>query len=59
MLDPPGGLAVLMFHGGGIQQQVFQRPKAEIVFRPWWDFIEEGRAEYLIAVAFFIKTVQN
>ena len=39
-----------MFHSGGIQQQVFQRPKAEQVFRPWWDFIEDCVLSTMLAI---------
>ena len=25
----------------GLQQQVLNRPKAELAFRPWWDSVED------------------
>lgn len=47
----------MMFHGGGIQQQVFQRPKAEIAFRPWWDFIEDCVLSTMLAIGRIYVTV--
>ena len=38
-----------MFNSG-IQQQVFQRPKAELCFRPWWDFAEDCALSTMLAI---------
>ena len=38
-----------MFNSG-IQQQVFQRPKAELCFRPWWDFVEDCALSTMLAI---------
>ena len=38
-----------MFNSG-LQQQVFQRPKAELCFRPWWDFVEDCALSTMLAI---------
>lgn len=43
-------LQCMMIHNGGIQQQVLQRPKAELVFRPWWDFVEDCVLSTMLAI---------
>ena len=29
---------------------MFQRPKAELVFRPWWDFVEDCALSTMLAI---------
>ena len=43
-------VSVLIMFNSGIQQQVFQRPKAELCFRPWWDFAEDCALSTMLAI---------
>jgi len=36
----------------GLSQQVLHRPKAELVFRPWWDSVEDCVLSCMIAIGF-------
>jgi hypothetical protein len=39
-----------MMMNSGIQQQVLNRPKAELAFRPWWDSVEDCVLSSMLAI---------
>ena len=39
-----------MMLNSGVHHQVFARPKAEQVFRPWWDFVEDCVLSSMLAI---------
>jgi len=42
----------MMMFSSGLQQQVLARPKAELVFRPWWDSVEDCVLSSMLAIGF-------
>jgi hypothetical protein len=40
----------MMMLNSGLQQQVLNRPKAELVFRPWWDSVEDCVLSSMLAI---------
>ena len=40
----------MMMLNSSVQQHVLKRPKAELVFRPWWDTIEDCVLSSMLAI---------